>query len=189
MLATHASTLAYSINLPQVQGFFRSSELQPKSPFHISTAEKKLLILFFYYVFFQTIGSVHFSVVQQAGGTLQREVFSYFICEQNGHDSGSNDPCSRSGFENLINPGITLLSPLLTTIAPTVNFVFVIDYRELKQHVKDLCTRKSSSVKETEATSTTRKWLAICVLYYFYNHFFKLGNYIILPMHTFITVI
>ena len=85
------------------------------------------------------VAFVTFSLSEQAAATLQTELFSYFLCEQNGHDPDS--PCSRAGFEGLINPGITILSFILAMLAPTVNFVFVIDYQELKEKLKSLCQK------------------------------------------------
>lgn len=110
---------------------------QSKSLFHVSTAEKKLVIVFCYYIFLQVIALVAFSVTQQVGDTLQMELFSYFICEQNGNDP--DNTCSRGGFEGLVNPVIILLSYLLAMVAPAVNFVFVVDYKEMKQKLRSLC--------------------------------------------------
>jgi ABC-type phosphate transport system permease subunit len=121
----------------QEQGLFRSSS---KNSFHVSTAEKKLFIVFCYYIFLQAVVFVNFSLSGKAVDTLRSELFSYFFCEQNGYDP--DNPCSRSGFENLINPGITFLSFMLAMVAPAVNFVFVIDYRELKQKLRSVCCSK-----------------------------------------------
>ena len=116
---------------------------QSKSLLNVSTAEKKLVIVFCYYIFLQVIAFVTFSVTQQVSDTLQTELFSYFICEQNGNDP--SNPCSRSGFEGLINPVIILLSYVLAMFAPAVNFVFVVDYKETKQKLKSLCMSMSKT--------------------------------------------
>ncbi len=120
----------------QTQGLFRSNQLLSKNSFYVSTAEKKLLIVFCYYIFLQVVGFVTFSLSEQASDSLQTELFSYFLCEQSGHDP--DDPCSRSGFEDLVNPGVTILSIFMAMFAPFVNFVFVVDYRELKQKLMSL---------------------------------------------------
>lgn len=122
-------------HLFQTQGLFRSNQ----HTFSVSIAEKKLLIVFCYYIFLQVIAFVTFSLSEQASDTLQTELFSYFLCEQNGQDP--NNLCSRSGFEHLINPGITISSFVLAMIAPAVNFVFVVDYHEVKQKLKHLCAK------------------------------------------------
>ena len=123
----------------QTQGLFRSHQFQSKNTFSVSTAEKKLLIVFCYYIFLQVIAFVTFSLSEQGADTLQTELLSYFLCEQDGHDPGN--PCSREGFENIINPGVTTLSFILAMMAPSVNFVFVVDYHELKQKLKSICRR------------------------------------------------
>lgn len=135
--------------LLQEQGLFHST-LSKSSLIHVSTAEKKLLIVFTYYTFFYVIALVAFSLAKQITETLQTELISYFVCEQNGHDPSA--PCDRSGFENLFNQGILLLSYILVFLAPAVNFVFVVDYQELKQKFQDLRSKKlaSSSRKTSE---------------------------------------
>ena len=106
----------------------------------MSTAEKKLLIVFCYYIFLQVISFIYFSITKHSADTLQTELLSYFLCEQDGHDP--SNPCSRSGFEYLINPGLAVLSFILALIAPVVNFVFVIDYQELKHKLQTAFKKK-----------------------------------------------
>ena len=84
-------------------------------------------------------GFVTFSLSEQASGSLERELFSYFLCEQSGHNPAS--PCSRSGFEDLTNPAVTIISLLLAMLAPLVNFVFVVDCNEFKQKLRTLCSK------------------------------------------------
>ena len=124
----------------QNQGLFRSNPMLSKSPIFVSTAEKKLLIVFCYYIFLQVIGFVTFSLSEQASDSLQTELFSYFLCEQTGHDP--SNPCSRSRLEALSNPGATILSVFLAMFGPFVNFVFVVDYSELKQKLRNLRHKK-----------------------------------------------
>ena len=130
----------------QEQGLFHST-LPKSSLIHVSTAEKKLLIVFTYYIFLYVIAELNFTLAIQIADTLQTEVFSYFLCEQNGCDPSA--PCDRSGFENLLNQGIILLSSILSFLSPAVNFVFVVDYQELKQKFNNL----RSSKKTTRQTS------------------------------------
>ena len=129
----------------QEQGLFHST-LPKSSLIHLSTAEKKLLIVFTYYIFLYVISQLNFTLGIQIADTLQTKVFSYFLCEQNGCDPSA--PCDRSGFENLFNQGILLLSSILSFLAPAVNFVFVVDYKELKQKFN-----LRSSKKTTRLTS------------------------------------
>ena len=99
----------------------------------LSTAEKKLLIVFFYYIVLQVIVYIYFSLTQQVGLKLASEIAAYFLCEQNGYNL--SNPCSRSGFENLINPGLAVLAFTLTSLAPIVSFVFVVDCSLLKEKI------------------------------------------------------
>ena len=121
------------ILLLQEQGLFHST-LPESSMIHVSTAEKKLLIVFIYYILLYVISLFGLSLGIQIADDLQTNLLSYFICEQNGHDPTA--PCDRSGFESLHNQGILLLSYILAFLAPAVNFVFVVDYQELKQKFK-----------------------------------------------------
>jgi ABC-type phosphate transport system permease subunit len=124
----------------QEQGLFRSSS---NNFFHVSTAEKKLFIVFCHYIFLQAVIFVNFSLIGRTVDTLRSELFSYFFCEQNGYNP--DNPCSRSGFENLINPGTTFLSIMLAMVTPAVNLVFVVDYRELKQKLRSVCCSKKQT--------------------------------------------
>ena len=76
---------------------------------------------------------IYFSLSAQASGKLEIKLFEYFVCEEDGYDP--NNPCDRSGFENLIDRGVAFLTSVLALLAPITNFVFVVDYRELKQRI------------------------------------------------------
>ena len=124
-----------------MQGLFRSNQLPSKNPFFVSTAEKKLIIVFCYYIILQVVGFVAYSLSEQSSDAVQAELFSYFLCEQSGHDP--DNPCSRSGFEDVIVPEVTILSIFMAMFGPLVNIVFVMDYNEFKQKLKNLyCNRK-----------------------------------------------
>ena len=123
----------------QRHGLFHSN--MSKNPLSLTTAEKKLLIVFCYYIILQVVAFIHFSLTRQASEVIQGEFFRYFLCEQNGDDPDNR--CSRSGFENLINPVVAILSFTLSLLATVVNFVFVISYRDLKQKLKSTFRGKS----------------------------------------------
>ena len=98
----------------------------------LSTAEKKLLIVFFYYILLQVIVYIFFSLSQKLSLKLASEIAAYFLCEQNGYNP--SNPCSRSGFENLIT--LAVLAFTITLLAPIVSFVFVVDCSLLKEKIK-----------------------------------------------------
>ena len=74
---------------------------------------------------------VSFSIGVQASDSLETELFSYFFCEQTGHDPCN--PCDRSRLEDLLNPGVIILSNSLAMLVPFANFVYVVDCSELKK--------------------------------------------------------
>ena len=108
----------------------------------LSTAEKKLLIVFSYYILIQVIVFIYFSQTQQVGSKIASEIAAYFVCEQNGQDP--SNPCSRSGFENLINPGLAVLAFTVSLLLPVVGFVFVVDCNMLKEKVNIVKTQFQS---------------------------------------------
>ncbi len=122
----------------QKHGLIRS--LVSQSSFVVSTAEKKLLIVICYYIFLQVVSFAHFSISKQVGNELNKQLTEYFLCEQSGYDPAR--PCSRSGFENLINPGVAFMSFIIGLLTPTVNFVFVIDYSKVKKYLTRYSRKK-----------------------------------------------
>ncbi len=113
--------------------FLSSTQTQAHKPsFSVSTAEKKLLNIFTYYILLQIFSFAFFSVFEQAADSLFTELFRYFICEQNGNDPAN--PCSRSEFERLVYGKLNVPGLILTLAAPIVNFASVVDYSELKEY-------------------------------------------------------
>ena len=54
-------------------------------------------------------------------------ILLYFNCERN----GANPNCNRGSFENESYPGLTALSYVLLGLFPAVNFLYVINFKEL----------------------------------------------------------
>ena len=82
--------------------------LMSKSTLALSTAEVKLLLLFFHYIFLDVIFFVYFAKTLRIFDKLRKELVMYFMCESRGHDA--DNPCSRSGYESLIDPGLTAIT-------------------------------------------------------------------------------
>ncbi len=113
--------------------FLSSTQAQAHEPsFSFSTAEKKLLVIFTYYILMQIFSFAFFSLSEQTLDALWTELFHYFICEQNENDPAN--PCSRSEFERLVYGEIKVPGLILTLAAPIMNFIFVVDYLELKEY-------------------------------------------------------
>ena len=128
------------------------TSIKSNSPsFSLSTAEKKLLIVFCYYILTQVVVLVYFSRTQQVGPKLGRRIVSYFSCEQSGYDPSK--PCSRSSFETLINPALATLAFTLALLLPVISFVFVVDCGMLKKKISDVKTHFQSLSNGLESTS------------------------------------
>ena len=88
-----------------------------------------------YYVILAVIALLAFSLTTRDGDRFISEVLSYFECERKGVDP--DNPCDTSGYISLLNVAITSISYILLGLFPLVNFIFVINVRELKQQVKN----------------------------------------------------
>ena len=111
----------------QQHGLFRAK--QSKNPFKVGTAERKLLIIFCYYVVLGVIALTTFTVTTRNVELFTEELGQYFLCEA----VGPEDPCDRSGFEELTHPELVAVSYVLLGIFPVFNVVFAVNVNELKQ--------------------------------------------------------
>ena len=115
--------------------------IQATSAYRLGPIEKRILIIFLYYVFMNVLTLTTFTIFSRNTQAFAREVLLYFVCEQNGINP--SHPCDRSKFESLkdIVPG--LLSFVLLGIFPFVNLVFTMSTKELRDRFKRcLQTRK-----------------------------------------------
>ena len=102
-----------------------------KSPFKIGTAERKILIIFCYYIVLGTFALITFTLATKNGDRFSSEVVGYFTCELRGIDS--DKPCDRSRFEALSHPVLNCISFILLGIFPGINLIFVVNVEELKR--------------------------------------------------------
>lgn len=116
----------------QQHGLFKAR--QSKNPYKIGTAERKILIVFVYYVILAVIALLSFSLTVRDGNTFITEVYKYFNCESKGVDP--NNPCDTSGYRKVLHIALTSLSYILLGIFPVFNFLFVINVHELKSFLK-----------------------------------------------------
>ncbi len=103
---------------------------QSKSPFSFGVAEKKLVIIFVYFVVLEVVGFVVFSLSQRNASQLTQELVKYFTCELNGHYPAN--PCDRTAFERFQQPTILIISYILLLLTPLVNMVYVMDFQFLR---------------------------------------------------------
>ena len=97
------------------------------------TAERRILIIFCYYVLLGVIALTAFTYSIVNSNTLLDEYKKYFLCESKGIDSNNPEGCDRSGFENNKIPALTILSYILLGIFPAVNLIYAVNATELKQ--------------------------------------------------------
>ena len=93
-----------------------------------------------------------FSLATRDAKRVTSEVIRYFECERKGVDP--DNPCDTSGYENIPNVYISLLSYILMGMYPLINFIYVIDVHELKQHLRDRFPSlfKGSELQKTAST-------------------------------------
>ncbi len=103
---------------------------QSKSPFSFGVAEKKLVIIFAYFIVLEVVGFVVFSLSQRNASQLTQEIGKYFTCELNGHDP--SNPCDRTAFERFLHPTASIISYILLLLIPLVNMVYVMDFQFLR---------------------------------------------------------
>ena len=120
------------ITVSQQHGLFKAR--QSKNPYKVGTAERKILIVFVYYVILAVIALLAFSLTIRDADRFISEILRYFQCERKGVDPAN--PCDTSSYMIVLHVALTSLSYILLGIFPVVNFVFVINIQELKQYMK-----------------------------------------------------
>jgi len=126
-----------------------------KHPFKVGTAERKILIVFCYYVLLGVIALTTFTLTTRNGALAADAVADYWQCEIAGVDP--ENPCDRLRdlFEALTYPGLTSVSYFLLGIFPAVNLIFAVNIAEIKQKFKTWFGRaaKFHSIEEQSSTS------------------------------------
>ncbi len=76
----------------------------------------------------------------------------------NGHDP--SNPCSRSSFENLLNPTVATIALSLIMLVPVSSIVFVLDFHEMKVFFMSMCIKskdwsKNENMTKNRATASS----------------------------------
>ena len=132
-----------------------------KSTLALSTAEVKLLLLFFHYIFLDVIFFVYFAKTLIVFDKLRKELVTYFTCESRGHNA--DNPCRRSGFKNLVYPGLTALTFVLIALIHVSSSILVVNYRYMKEFVLSsfrkivtACRKTQIGAKELSTSETLK---------------------------------
>ena len=127
-----------------------------KHPFKVGAAERKILIIFCYYVLLGVIALTTFTLTTRNGALAADAVADYWQCEIAGVDP--ENPCDRlrDSFEALTYPRLTSISYFLLGIFPAVNLIFVVNIAEIKQKFRTWFGRaaKFHPIEERSTTST-----------------------------------
>lgn len=75
---------------------------------------------------------------------LENELSSYFECELSHHGRSCGKSCSRSEFEQFLNPGPKILGYCLLALYPTITLVYFLRKRS-KTQVKQTVSRSTLS--------------------------------------------
>ena len=149
----------------QHHGLFTERHSQSKNK--ISTAERKILIVFVYDVIVLLLILYGRILDVRDRERFLSEINCYFQCESNGVDHGNL--CATT-YMNLVTLTMTTISYILLGLFPLVNFLFIIKLRVLNQHLEKWlrpCFRKSprkdkiviscrsSSITPNQDTSST----------------------------------
>lgn len=142
----------------QQHGLFKAR--QSKNPYKIGTAERKILIVFVYYIILAVVALTAFTLTIRDEEDFSSAVLSYFQCESKGVDP--NNPCDTSSYTTLLHIALTSLSYILLGLFPMINFIFVISVRELKQYMQKQCPflykrpkRKAAKFQVSDTPSST----------------------------------
>ena len=119
-----------------------------KSPITFGTAERKLLVVFLYYI---TLGVVSLTSFTLATRYVDRNIaatIEYFDCEKSGHNN--TQACS---LDRVVFPSLTLTSFILLGLFPAINLVFAVNTKELKSALKQLSVKARTVVSVTGESS------------------------------------
>jgi len=136
-----------------------------KHPFKVGAAERKILIIFCYYVLLGVIALTSFTVFTRNGALFGDAVADYWQCEITGVDPENSCDRLKDSFEALTYPGLTSVSYILLGIFPAVNLIFAVNIKEIKQKFNTWFGRAAifhpiderSRTSTATATSTLRK--------------------------------
>ena len=110
--------------------FLQSNDVfkQSKGKQQMSTAEKKLLIVFCYYVLVGTINLINFSLSTSRETRKAEAIAQHFACEATGYVPGN---CDRALFQQYDDYWwLSCIAYILLGFVPTVNLVFAINFQK-----------------------------------------------------------
>lgn len=120
----------------QQHGLFRMRQSTKSNPLKIGAAERKILIVFCYYVLVAVISLVAFTIATRHSKPVSKQILKHFQCESNGYNP--NEPCDRGVFEDITYPELYAMSYILLGVFPLVNLTYAVNFGEIRKIIK--CT-------------------------------------------------
>ena len=143
------------------------TESQGQSRNKISAAERKILIVFVYYVIITFFILLGLALNVRYRENFLSEIVSYFRCESKGVDP--DNPCDASGFMNHVTLTMTSIVYVLLGLFPLVNFLFIVNVRLLKQHLEKWLPRHDQ-LKGTKERERSKQQCYTKSRYYIHQH-------------------
>eukprot|EP00731_Ephydatia_muelleri_P010669 Em0005g1255a len=129
-------------------------EQRSKSPIRLGTAEKKVLIVFIYYVLLGIIALAAFGINVRTGNAFAIALVAYFACEST---MPGNCEASRNKALNNTFPGLTDTAYILLALFPLVNLVYAFNFNELKDILYERFKMKWPTSRRDTLESTLEK--------------------------------
>ena len=95
----------------------------------IGTAERKILIVFFYYIVFTVIAVTAYTLNSRDADKLKEGLVKYFLCES----TGPENPCDTSAYRAYVHTEIAALAYVLLGFFPAALLIFVVSIKDMKQ--------------------------------------------------------
>ena len=132
----------------QHQGLFHSKT--KKTSINIGTAERKILLVFVYYISLGAVALTAFTLAIKHLNYNITETFNYFDCQK----SGFNNTCE---FNIKQFPTITVAAYVLLGLQPSINLVYALNIKEIKYALKGVYSQVRNRVlrSTTEGKSET----------------------------------
>ena len=133
--------------------------MKKKSHTKLSTAEKKILLVFTSYVIFGAFILGHVSDITAKSGKFQAALREYFECEAFGHVPGK---CDRGTFDKIFSRYISVIVYILMSLIPLSILNFILKWSSIekaknraikltKRYLSFLSHEKSSFVTSSES--------------------------------------
>ena len=118
-------TLIFNFLAPQYQGIFFTRK---KSGVIISTAEKKILFVLFYYVIFGIIMLMYFGFAIGDADLFVEALETYFLCQTFGHLPNETSQCDPKEYQQHMYPELKATTYFLMAFITTARLTFVINW-------------------------------------------------------------